>query len=543
MTDMQSKVTRRIQHPWRVTALVVAAVIVALVMALASVVPFSSETARRKVIEVLSARLDAEVELSELRFRVLPQFHAEGVGLAIRHRGRRDVPPLISIKKFSAEGSVVSLFRRHIARLTVEELDIEIPPDRNRGPLSDRDSPAPTPAEGNRADSARAFVIDEMVAKDARVVIIPRDTDKLPKVWSIHDLRMQSVSLDRPMPFSASLENGVPPGAIETSGSFGPWGREEPGETPLEGKFTFERADLGVFKGISGILAARGTFGGTLDRIEVHGVTDTPDFTVTAGGHPMPLHATYHAIVDGTNGDTLLEQIDASFLKTSLTARGGVVKRPGKDGRTVELDVVIGDGRLEDVLRMAIKAPTPPMSGALKLTTRFELPPGDRDVVEKLELDGAFTIANARFTSLDVQAKINELSKRTKGQAEAKTAAVVASQFAGRFTLRAGELALPHVTFDVPGSAIRLSGRYGLTSERIDFAGTIFTDATISEMTTGYKSLLLKPIDLIFKRDGGGSAIPIRISGTRGEPAFGLDKGRVFNRDASPAPPPRAPAR
>ena len=262
MTDMQSSVARRIQHPWRVAALVVAVVIVALVIALASVLPFSSETARRKVIEVLSARLDAEVELSELRFRVLPQFHAEGVGLAIRHRGRRDVPPLISIKQFSAEGNVFGLLRRHITRLTVDELDIEIPPDRNRDPLSDRDPPASEPPEGDSRDMARAFVIDELLAKDARVVIIPRDTDKLPKVWSIHDLRMQSVSLDRPMPFTASLENAVPPGAIETSGSFGPWGREEPGQTPLEGKFTFERADLGVFKGISGILAAKGTFGG-----------------------------------------------------------------------------------------------------------------------------------------------------------------------------------------------------------------------------------------------------------------------------------------
>src|SRR4030095_16564387 len=191
MTDMQSKVARRIQHPWRVTALVVAVVLMTVLIALASVVPFSSETARRKIIQVLSARLDAEVELSELRFRVLPQFHAEGGGLAIRHRGRRDVPPLISIKKFSAEGDVVSLFRRHITRLTVEELAIEIPPDRNRDPRSDGDSPAPKPAEGNRADSERTFVIDELVTKDARVVIIPRDADKLPKVWSIHDLRMQ----------------------------------------------------------------------------------------------------------------------------------------------------------------------------------------------------------------------------------------------------------------------------------------------------------------------------------------------------------------
>ena len=542
MTDMQSRVARRIQHPWRVAALVVAVVIVALVIALASVLPFSSETTRRKVIEVLSARFDAEVELSELRFRVLPQFHAEGVGLAIRHRGRRDVPPLISIKQFSAEGNIFGLLRRHITRLTVDELDIEIPPDRNRDPLSDADPPASSPPEGDSADMARAFVIDELVAKDARVVIIPRDTNKVPKVWSIHDLRMQSVSLDRPMPFTASLENGVPPGAIETSGSFGPWGREKPGQTPLEGKFTFERADLGVFKGISGILAAKGTFGGTLERIEVHGVTDTPDFTVAAGGHPMPFRATYHAIVDGTNGDTLLEKVDASFLDTSLTARGGVVKRPGDDSRTVELDVVIDDGRLENVLRMAIKAPTPPMSGALKLTTRFELPPGDRDVVEKLQLDGIFTIAHASFASPLVQSKINELSRRTQQQGAAQGAKVV-SQFAGKFTLRAGELALPHVTFDVPGSAIRLSGRYGLVSEQIDFAGMIFTDAAISDMTTGYKSLLLKPVDLVFKRDGGGSAIPIRITGTRRDPAFGIDKGRVFNRTPSREPPQRAPGR
>ena len=224
------------------------------------------------------------------------------------------------------------------------------------------------------------------------------------------------------MPFSASLANAVPPGAIETSGLFGPWRSKEPGQTPLEGKFTFERADLGVFKGISGILSASGTFGGTLERIEVHGVTDTPDFTVTAGGHPMPLHATYHAIVDGTNGNTLLEKVDASFLNTSLTAKGGVVKKPGVDGRTVELDVVMDDARLEDVLLMAVKAPTPPLAGALKLTCKFELPPGDRDVVEKLQLDGVFTITMASFASPEVQTKINELSRRTQGQVATQTA-------------------------------------------------------------------------------------------------------------------------
>ena len=532
MTEMQPRVAPRIQHPWRAITLAVAVVIGGLVIAFASVFPFSSETARRKVIDVLSARLDAEVELAELRFRVFPQFHAEGVGLTIRHRGRRDVPPLISIKRFSAEGNAFRLLQRHITRVTVDDLDIEIPPDRNRDHTPDEEPPPSSTSEGDSRDVGSVFVVDEVIAHDARLVIIPRDSDKAPKVWSIADLRMEAVSIDKPMAFSASLQNAVPPGAIETSGTFGPWGREKPGQTPLEGQFTFERADLGVFKGISGILSAVGTFGGTLERLEVHGVTDTPDFTVAAGGHPMPLHATYYAIVDGTNGNTLLEKVDASFLNTSLTARGGVVKKPGADGRTVELDVVINDARLEDVLLMAVKAPTSPMAGALKMTTNFELPPGDRDVVEKLQLDGAFTITDASFASPLVQAKISELSRRTRGQVATQDAKRVASQFAGKFTLRAGQLSLPHVAFDVPGSAIRLAGRYGLVSEQIDFAGTIFTDASLSEMTTGYKSLLLKPVELLFKREGGGSAIPIRITGTRSSPAFGLDKGRVGQRDS-----------
>src|SRR6187455_2742318 len=159
MTETQSRVTRRIHHPWRVTTLVVAVVVVALVIALASVLPFSSETARRKVIEVLSARLDAEVELSELRLRVLPQFHAEGVGLAIRHRGRRDVPPLISIRQFSAEGNLFGLLQRHITRVTVDELDIEIPPDRNRDRNAGEDPPDSSTSEGVDRDVSRTFVI------------------------------------------------------------------------------------------------------------------------------------------------------------------------------------------------------------------------------------------------------------------------------------------------------------------------------------------------------------------------------------------------
>jgi len=38
-----------------------------------------------------------------------------GNGLSVRHKSRRDMPPLISIKRFSAEGSVLTLLRKHIS--------------------------------------------------------------------------------------------------------------------------------------------------------------------------------------------------------------------------------------------------------------------------------------------------------------------------------------------------------------------------------------------------------------------------------------------
>ena len=59
--------------------------------------------------------------------------------------------------------------------------------------------------------------------------------------------------------------------------------------------------------------------------------------------------------------------------------------------------------RLEDVLWLAVKTPKPPMTGALTLQTVMILPPGDVDVVEKLQLDGKFTIEKTRFTDPGIQ--------------------------------------------------------------------------------------------------------------------------------------------
>jgi hypothetical protein len=409
--------------------------------------------------------------------------------------------------------------------VTVEGLDIHIPPRSDQiPPGSDDDSRARNEPDGLPS----SYVIDELVTRQARLVLIPKQQDKTPKVWTIHDLRMTSVAFDRAMPFDATLTNAIPPGEIVTNGTFGPWRGDEPGRTPLDGSFTFEKADLGVFKGISGILSAGGTYDGRLDEIEVHGDTFTPEFALTSIGHPVPLRAKYHTIVDGTNGNTRLERIDASFRETTVVATGGVVDdTPGVPGRRVTLDVALGPARIEDVLWLATKSPGPPMTGALTLETRMEIPPEDEDIVRKLKLEGTFALAGTRFTNLDIQQKVEELSQRSQRPA-ARKAGRVTSDFEGSFKLANGVLTIPAVAFDVPGAVVRLAGTYGLTSEVIDFRGTLFMDAKLSETVGGFKSLLLKIIDPLFRGENGGSAIPIRITGSRSKPVFGLDRGRIF---------------
>jgi uncharacterized protein involved in outer membrane biogenesis len=106
------------RHPRRLAALIVATVVGVLVVAglvLRSTIPFSSDVARERIVAVLADRLDSDVELQDVKLRLLPALRVEGVGLKIRHRGRRDVPPLISIAHFTAEGSITNLLRRHVS--------------------------------------------------------------------------------------------------------------------------------------------------------------------------------------------------------------------------------------------------------------------------------------------------------------------------------------------------------------------------------------------------------------------------------------------
>ena len=330
-------------------------------VAAAARVPFSSQTLRDRVVEGLSEGLDADVELGSLTMRLLPRLRAQGSSLAVYHKGRRDLPPMIVVKAFTVDAGLLNLWRMHVSRVTLEGLQISLPPGDTRRELraerAERDATeAPDARDANDETPPgdapwleRQVVIDELLADDATLTILRRDPAKPSRVWALHTLRMTSVGATQAMPFTASITNAIPPGQVDTEGAFGPYNRDDPGQSSILGAFTFNNADLGVFKGIAGTLSSKGTYGGTLDTLEAHGETTTPNFSLTMVGHEVPLTATYHAVVDATNGETRLERVEAKVLETSFVATGGVFEVEGVKGREVRVDVDMKGGRIEDM--------------------------------------------------------------------------------------------------------------------------------------------------------------------------------------------------
>jgi hypothetical protein len=477
---------------------------------------------REQLVQTLNDKLDADVELDALEVRTIPRLRIHGDGLKLRLHGQQNPNPFIEVRHFEVAGGLWGMLRRH-HRFTNVELDglrITIPP---RTP-NDK-------TVGRSATSAMtgSVIIERLQAKDAQLIIVPKNPAKQPKVFAIHSLDLNSVGFDRSIPFTATLTNAIPKGEIATQGAFGAWVKDDPGSTPLRGRYSFERADLNTIKGLGGTLTSHGDFSGILSEIDVHGTTKTPDFTLDVGGAPVPLETTFHAVVDGTNGDTYLKQVDARLADTIISASGAIVAEEGVKGRSIAIDLTIAKGRVQDLLRLAVSAPRPVMLGTLTLSAALLLPPGPTSVADRMALTGHFALRQSRFTDPEVQRQLANLSRRAQGKKQSDPIPAIVSDLSGRFALRDATVRFQELRFDVPGATVALAGRYGLRNQQVDFAGTLGMDASISKAAGGgIKSMLLKPFDPLFRKQDKGALLPITITGPRTQPKFGLNWGKVL---------------
>jgi AsmA-like C-terminal region len=478
---------------------------------------------RAKIVETLSARFKSRVDLGDLYVWIDDGLHVEGKELKIfgvtdPNPWEPGVQPLIEIGTFQFHSTVRSLFREpmHVGTVYVRGLTLNIPPKGDRQQMINL----------HQRLAKTRLVVEQFICTDAKLIINTAKPGKPPLEFDIKTLRMKGVGPGQTMPFEATLVNPKPQGDIKSTGTFGPLKEENVRDTAVKGSYSFTNANLGTLNGISGILSSDGKYSGVLGRIAVEGETDTPDFSLEISGHRVPLHTQFHAIVDGTDGDTYLDPVKAKILRSSFTARGKVVRMKNAPGHDIELQIVLDRAFIEDLLKLGVKTDPAVMTGPIDMRASLSLMPGEGDIAGRLKLAGNFHIREGHFTNEKVQGRIDSLSLRSRGEARLAQEHYeenVPSDLQGTFKLEQGILSFSDLQFIIPGTHADLTGQYSLNGKTFDFRGNLELKAKLSQMTTGWKSLLLKPADPFFQKHGAGTEVPFRITGTRDQPHFGLD--------------------
>jgi hypothetical protein len=520
---------------------------------------------RSQIVQALEDHFHAHVELDSFHIALRDGLRAEGKGLRIwqpvategKTESSDEEPPalgnpLIQIEEFRFHAPLKYDSGKPIRITTVQlkGLIIDVPPRHKfkqgfPSPVGGNKSRATVPKESTPLQPAPSkprlvrFLVESLECRNSRLTLETDKPGKLPMVFDIAHLKLTGVQPDEPVAYEADLTNPRPTGIIHTHGKIGPWNAPDPGETSLNGDYRFEHADLGDFKGIAGMLTSIGNYKGTLRDLTVDGETSVPDFQLDRFGTPVPLYTRFHALVDGTNGDTQLQPVDAMLDHSHFQVRGQVVRATAEQngtlvskGHQISLSMDIDRGHAEDFLKLVAHSGIPFFTGEMSMKGRLEIPPGTESMQDRIKLNGVFSLADVRFTSANVQNRVSELSMRGQGNArDSRTndSSAVRSTMTGDFRMADGVINLPTLEYTVPGAVVNLKGTYGVDSGAIAFEGIAKMEATVSQIVGGWKGFLLKPVDRFFKKGDAGTQVPIYIRGTRDNPQFGIDLNRMKN--------------
>ena len=478
----------------------------------------------KPVIQDLQEASDSQVRVQAFRRTFFPHPGCVLDGVVFVH-GTNAAKPLIKIDRLTIESTYLGIFSHRVSLIDAERMQISVPAFGSAPPFHVQRS---------------TIAIGEIIANGAILEFASHDPHKAPLRFDIHEASVRDVGGTGPLTYRVKVHNPDPPGEVIATGKFGIWNDSAPGETPVSGEYKFEKADLSVYGGIAGTLSSAGKFDGKLKHIDISGTIDTPDFEVQSGGHPVQLISEFSAYVDATRGDTFLKRVDAHFRRTHVVAEGSIARSATGTGKTARINLSSPGGRIEDILGLFVQAPKSPMSGKVTLRAKVEIPPGERDFLEKVKLRGNFGIGGGEFSQPSTQQGVNKLSAGAQGGKDTSDPETVLTDLTGQVTLDNGIARFSDLSFGVPGAAARMHGDYDLNSHKIDLHGQMQVRTKISNTTSGAKAFLLKMMDPFFKKRKKGEILPVRISGTYENPSFGLDP---MDKKAQVAPPSKPPAR
>jgi hypothetical protein len=468
----------------------------------------------REVVPALAETFSSTLTVGSYKRFYFPNPGFTAHNIVLHLHGSTNIPPIATVETLTATGSYVDFIfhPHHLSSLDIAGLHVQIPA-------------SGTPENGTKylsgSSSPSTIIVDHVTANQS-LLDVSTAQDKPPLHFVIHELSLRNVSGSSPIAYEIAFSNPLPPGEITSQGHLGPLKRDDLGSMPLSGKATLADADLSVFHGIAGKLQTATTFHGLLSRLQIDGSTQVPDFHV-GPGQPEQLAATYHALLDATQGSLVLSDVQATAGLTRINASGTIDRTQGS-----HLTLVVPKGRIQDLMRMFARDAAP-LTGTATLHADAFVPPDHDHFLKSLQVKGGFALSNMLFTHPQTQQTLDGFSQRASGTApknkvpDADAAApIVASELETQhISISDGVVHFADLLFSLPGAHADGVGTFNLLNKQVDAAGNLHMDTDLSDATTGIKSVLLKPIDPFFKHKHGTVA-PVHLGGTYDHPTVGL---------------------
>ena len=461
----------------------------------------------RNVEPVLEKVFASQIKIEHYHRTYFPDPGFVADGLTLRRNSAPNLPPVGSVAHLEVKGRWIDLLllRNRIRLVKANGLHVIIPP---AGSAANKEDFPP----GSSNDfTGPTTIVEQFDLQNATLDLQRSDGGRYR--FPIRRLQIGNLHAGETISYVVEMQNAKPSGRIQAHGSFGPLLANQLDRTPVSGEFTFTSVNLSEIQGIAGNLSATGHFTGQLAAIEAQAQSATPDFAV-GSGHRTSVDATTHCAVDALNGDVILHAVDLHTGKTITHVEGTIA---GAE-KVTNITFLVRDGRVEDLLRPFITGQSP-VKGAVALHGHAVLAPAAHGATffERLKVEGAFNVPGERFTDHETESNLTALSQRAQGESASQYSgpdAGVLSNVTATVSIRDGIASMAPLALEVPGAVAHLKGTFDLQSQEVHMAGDLRMQSDLSHLTTGFKSLLLKPLAPFFKKKNAGAVVPIALTGS-----------------------------
>lgn len=368
------------------------------------------------------------------------------------------------------------------------------------------------PGETRKQAHGGKLHIETIVANGATLDLVRKG--KPPLHFIFETLQVHNLHAGEPLAFFTRAWLPVVDATVAANGTMGPLRPGHYAEMPIQGGFSVGNLNLQRVGHLRGMTSASGRYSGRVNQIAVQGKLAIPDFEA-GDTHIERLDASYDATVKVPQGEVDIDNARVKMAGSTLTANATIGGHP----TITKVHFATQDGNLQRLLE-AVEKETPNVAGKVSFAANAQFGGGPEPFLKRLRLQGKVSMHDVTFVKSGRQRSMNAFSARVRKEKNGDPVEVTATA-SGDTTFRNGIAWFRNVRVTLPGAKARLAGTFNLLTTRVNFTGNAAMQKELSSDVSGWKRILLAPLDPFFKHRKAGAVVPIAVTGTARHPKIG----------------------